>query len=48
MTLDIDKMIENIEDMNADSMEYKLTYRKDGKMYSIKMKIEELDGENEQ
>lgn len=43
MQLDIDKIIENIEEFNADSMEYKLTYRKDGELYDIKMKIEKVD-----
>lgn len=43
MTLDIDKIIENIEDFNADSMEYKVTYRKDGELYTIKMSIEKVD-----
>ena len=43
MQIDIDKIIENIEDSNADSMEYKVTYRKDGELYNIKMSIEKVD-----
>lgn len=43
MQLDIDKIIENIEEFNADSMEYKLTFCKDGELYNIKMKIEKVD-----
>lgn len=42
MQLDIDKMIDNIEDFNADSMEYKLEYSKEGERYSIKFKIEKV------
>ena len=48
MQFDIDKIIKILNKANAGNVEYKLTYCKDGKMYSIKMKIEELDGENEQ
>lgn len=43
MIIDIDKIIEDIEEFCADSMEYKLTYRKDGELYNIKMNIEKVD-----
>ncbi len=43
MQIDINKIIEQIEEFNADSMEYKLTFCKDGELYNIKMKIEKVD-----
>lgn len=43
MQIDIDKIIENIEKLNADSMECKLTFYKDGELYNIKMEIEKVD-----
>lgn len=47
MTVDLDKMLENIELFGADSMEYKLNYRKDGTLYQIRLNIEEVDEDNE-
>ena len=43
MIIDINKIIENIEDFNADSMESKLAYRKDGELYNITIRIEKVD-----
>lgn len=40
--LDIDKMIEGLEEFSADSVEYKLNYRKDGILYRIKLNIEKI------
>lgn len=43
--LDIFKMIEALEEFGADSVEYKINYRKDGTLYEIKMSIEEVEHE---
>ncbi len=48
MEIDILKMIESIEEMGADSVEYKLNYRKDGILYGIKLNIETIYEENEE
>ena len=40
--IDIPKMIEALEEFGADSVEYKLNFRKDGILYEIKMSIEEV------
>ena len=40
--LDILKMIEELEEFGADSVKYKLYYRKDGIIYEIRMSIEEV------
>lgn len=45
---DINKMIEALEEISADSVEYKLNYRKDGIMYRIKLNIEIIDDESEE
>lgn len=43
---DINKMIEALEEISADSVEYKLNYRKDGILYRIKLNIETIDDES--
>ena len=43
MTIDINKIIEATEEFNADVVEYKLTYSKDGELYNIKMTIKKVD-----
>ena len=43
MTIDINKLIESNEEFGADSVEYKLDYRKDGQLYRIKLTIETID-----
>lgn len=40
---DINKMIEALEEFNADSVEYNLNYCKDGILYRIKLNIEVID-----
>lgn len=40
---DIDKMIESLKEINADSMEYDKGYIKDGVLYKIKLSIEVMD-----
>lgn len=45
---DINKMIEALEEFNADSVEYKLNYRKDGILYRIKLNIETIYEESEE
>lgn len=42
---DMDKMIESLEEFNADSVDYNLNYRKDGVLYKIKLSIEVMDEE---
>lgn len=44
---DINKMIEALEEFSADSVEYKLNYRKDGILYRIKLNIETIYEESE-
>ena len=41
--IDINKMIEALEEFNADSVDYNLNYRKDGNFYKIKLSIEVVD-----
>ena len=43
MKLDIDKIIENLNEANADYVEYKVDFCKNGDIYSIKLKIEKKD-----
>lgn len=45
---DINKMIEALEEFSADSVEYKLNYRKDGILYRIKLNIETMYEKSEE
>ena len=42
---DIDKMIQALEEFNADSVDYNLKYRTIGVLYKIKLNIELVDEE---
>jgi len=43
----IDKIIENIDAFNAESMEYKVNYLYEGEMYAIKMSVKKIDNADE-
>lgn len=45
MMIDIDKIVENIEDSGAESVEYKASYTRDGEFYTLRIRVEKKERE---